>query len=380
MRRTFQYRAKLSDETEAHCLNWIERCRTLYNLALEQRIMIYNQSRRYISFYEQCSQLPELKEAFPEMSLVGSQCLQDVLRRLDRGFKAFFQRVETGKAGFPRFKSFNRYNSFTLTQAGWKLEGRYLRLAKIGRLRLFLSRPIEGNIKTVTIKRGSTGKWFVSFSCDAVQPRVYPVTGQAIGIDVGIESFAVDSEGRIVDNPQFLKGSLAKLRVKQRMLCRRKRGSHRRRIARLAVARLHEKVSHQRKDFLHKVSNRYINNFKYIAVEDLKICNMVRNRHLSRSIADSSWGLFFQMLSYKAEEAGRVLVKVDSRGTSQRCSGCGARVPKTLSVRIHACPYCGIVLDRDENAARNIQTLGQSVKAPTWSDVGSCVALESPDL
>ncbi len=379
MIRTFQYRVQLSDETEAHCLNWLERCRTLYNLALEQRISIYKQSKKSVSFYDQCAQLPELKEAFPNFSRIGSQCLQDVLERLDKAFKSFFQQCKQGKAGFPRFKSFDRYNSFTLKQTGWKLEGRYLHLAKIGRLRLFLSRPIEGKIKTVTMKRSSTGKWFVSFSCDEVQAKSFPVTETAIGIDVGIKSFAVDSEGKIVENPKFLKRSLAELRVKQRTLSRRHKGSHHRRLARLAVARLYEKVSNQRKDFLHKVSNHYIHNYKYIAVEDLNISGMIRNRHLARSISDASWNQFFQMLSYKAESAGRVLVKVDPKGTSQRCSGCGELVPKKLAERIHCCQNCGLVLDRDENAALNI--LARAVpKGDNVDVVMSCVALESPDL
>jgi putative transposase len=352
----------MNPETEAHALRWLDLCRTLYNLALEQRIMIYRQSKKSVSGYAQSTQLPELKKAFPEFAQVGSQCLQDVIERLDKAFQGFFRRIKQGKAGFPRFRARDRYDSFTLTQAGWKLEGRYLHLAKIGKLRLFLSRPVEGKIKTVTVKRTSTGKWFVSFSCDEVQPKSFPVTEAAIGIDVGIKSFAVDSEGKIVENPKFLKRSLVELRVKQRTLSRRRKGSHQRRVARMAVARVHEKVTNQRKDFLHKVANHYVDNFKYIAVEDLKISNMIRNRHLARSIADASWNQFFQMLSYKAESAGRVLVKVDPKGTSQRCSGCGELVPKRLSERIHCCPHCGLVLDRDENAALNIKTLGQSVQ------------------
>jgi len=365
MIRTFKYRVQLSDEAEAHCLNSLERCRILYNLALEQRLSIYKQSKKSISCYDQINQLPELKKAFPEFAKVDAQCLQNVLERLDRAFKAFFKRAKIGKAGFPRFKSKDRYSSFTLRQCSWKLEGRYLYLSKIGRLRLFLSRPVEGKIKTVTVKRSTTGKWFVSFCCDNIPAKIFPKTDQAIGIDVGIKHFAVDSEGKVVENPKSLKRSLAELRVKQRTLSRRHKGSHRRRIARLVVARLHEKIANQRKDFLHKTSNHYIRNYKYIAVEDLNISGMIKNHHLAQSISDASWNQFFTMLSYKAESAGRVLVKVDPRGTSQRCSGCGELVPKKLSERIHACPHCGLVLDRDENAARNIKTLGQSHQALT---------------
>lgn len=374
MRRTFQYQIKMSKTSEAICIQWLERCRTLYNLALEQRITIYKQSRKSVSCYDQLNQLPELKKAFPDFKNIGSQCLQDVLERLDKAFKSFFQRIKQGKAGFPRFKSSDRYNSFTLKQAGWKLEGRYLHLAKIGRLKLFLSQPIEGKIKTVTVKRTSTGKWFVCFSCDEVPTKIFPETTKEVGLDVGIKSFLVDSDGHKIDNPLFLKKSLKTLRVRNRTLSRRVKGSNRRRAARLLVAKAHEKIANQRKDFLHKVANHYIQNNKTIFIEDLQIDNMVRNRHLARSIADSSWGMFFQMLSYKAENAGREIVKVNPNGTSQRCSQCGERVPKSLAVRIHCCPFCGCVLDRDHNAAINIHKLGQSVQAITWDAVSPCVA------
>ena len=362
MRRTFQYRVQLSKTSETNCLHWLEQCRILYNLALEQRIMVYRQTRKSISLYTQQSQLPELKEAFPDFKIVGSQCLQDVLDRLDKAFQAFFQRVKKGKAGFPRFKSFGRYDSLTLKQSGWKLEGRYLHLAKIGRLKLYLSRPIEGEIKTVTIRRTTTGKWFVSFSCDEVKPRIFPPTDKAVGLDVGIKSFAVDSEGKVVENPKYLRESLKTLRVHQRKLSRRIKGSRRRHKVRIQLAQLHEKVANQRKDFLHKTANHYIHTFKYIAVEDLNIAGMVRNHHLALSIQDSSWGTFFNLLSCKAVEANRVLVKINPYGTSQRCSSCGENVPKKLAQRTHHCPSCGVILDRDFNAALNIRS-GRSVQA-----------------
>jgi putative transposase len=363
MRKSFQYRAILNQQAETNALCWLELCRTLYNVALEQRISVYKQSKKSISLYDQQSQLPELKEVYPEFAKVGSQCLQDVLDRLDKAFKAFFKRAKEGKAGFPRFKSFNRYNSFTLKQSGWKLEGCYLHLAKIGRLRLFLSRPIEGNIKTVTVRRSPTGKWFVSFHCDEVQPRLFPVTDKAVGIDVGIKSFAVDSDGGVVKNPKYLRESLKDLRTKQRTFARRVRGSRRRHKARIAVAAMYERIINQRKDFLNKIANQYVKKYRYIAIEDLNISGMVRNHHLALSIQDSSWGMFFSVLSCKAEEAGRVLVKVNPNGTSQRCSACGEKVPKRLSQRIHACPFCGLVIDRDENAALNILAVGQTAQA-----------------
>jgi len=365
MRKTYLYRAKINKKTEANCNQWLEICRTLYNLALEQRIDAYKKYGKSISCISQQNQLVELKEAFPEFKVVGSQVLQDVIERLDRAYKAFFLRIKqrNGKAGFPRFKSKNRYDSFTLKQAGWKLEGKYLYIKNIGRLKLFLSKPILGDIKTVTIRRSSSGKWFVSFSCDNVPVRKFASTNTSIGIDVGIKSFCVDSDGNQIENPKYLKKSLKLLRKRQRSLSRKVRGSNRRYDARLLVAKCHEKVSNQRKDFLHKVANSYIKNNQTIYIEEINIKGMMRNRHLSRSIADSSWGMFFNFLLYKAEEADRVVVKVTPNGTSQICSGCGEKVPKSLSVRVHQCPFCNLVLDRDHNASLNILRVGQTRQA-----------------
>jgi putative transposase len=380
MIRSFQYRAKLSKQSEAICVQWLEQCRILYNLALEQRIMVYQQSRKSFTGWDQMDQLPELKEGYPEFKQVHSLVLVDVLDRLDKAFKSFYRRCEQrngNNVGFPRFKSANRYNSFTFTQSGWKLNDCYLHLSKLGKLKLFLSRPVEGRIKTVTVKRTVTGKWFVSFVCDNILPRIFPETNKEIGIDVGIKFFLVDSEGQKVDNPLFLKQSLNKLRVRNRRLCRRVKGSRRRNKARIQVAKTYEKITNQRKDFLHKTANYYIQNNKKIFIEDLNVSGMVQNKYLSRSIQDSSWGLFFQMLQYKAEEAGKEVVKVNPYGTSQNCSQCGEKVPKTLDIRIHRCPFCGCVLDRDHNAAINIKRLGQSRRTLTWDISVPCVVRES---
>ena len=381
VRKTFQYKVRLSKSTEANCIDQLEKCRTLYNLALEQRIMIYNQSKKSLSYYDQQYQLPSLRKDFPEFKQINAQCLCDVILRLDRAFQKFFRRkMQPTKVGFPRFKSFGRYDSFTLKQSGYKLEGRYLYLSKIGKIKLFFSRPIEGKIKEVTIKRTPTNKWFVSFSCDGVSVRQFPITNKEIGIDVGIKSFIADSDNHIIDNPKYLKNSLKKLRVKQRILSRRKKGSSNRKEARLQVAKVHEKISDQRKDFLHKTANYYIQNYKKIYIEDLQVNNMIRNRHFARSIQDSSWYKFFQLLSYKAEEAGREVIKVNPRNTSQRCSQCGEIVRKSLAERTHNCPYCGLVLDRDYNASINIKMLGQSYRTLTQDDVSPYVVRESYNL
>ncbi|MBT9168594.1 MAG: hypothetical protein DDT22_00248 [candidate division WS2 bacterium] len=362
MRKTYLYKAKINKQIEANCNQWFETCRILYNLALEQRISIYKQHDKSISAFSQAAQLPELKEAYPEFKQVGSQVLQDVIERLDKAYKSFFQRIKkgNGKVGFPRFKSINRYNSFTLKQTGWILEGRYLYIKNVGKFKLFLSKPVEGKIKTVTVRRNATGKWFVCFSCDNIPIKEFPETTTEIGIDVGIKSFCVDSDGNQIQNPKYFRQSEKLLRRKQRSLCRKVKSSDNRKDARLLVAKVHEKISNQRKDFLHKVANFYVEAYQNIHIEDLNIKDMVKNRHLSKSISDSSWGMFFNFLSYKAEGAGREVIKVPPHNTSQVCSQCGEKVPKSLSIRVHQCPFCNFSLDRDLNASINILRLGQS--------------------
>jgi len=367
MRRTFQYRAKINKATEANALDWIDKCRTVYNLALEHRIVLYRQWKASISCYSQCKELTELKKQFPEFKTVDAQCLANVIERLDMGFQSFHRRVREGgvKAGFPRFRSADRYDSFTLRQSGHKVEGRNLYIRNVGRFKLFLSRPVEGEIKTVTVKKAAAGKWYVSFSCEKVPAREFPETSKQVGIDMGLHSLLVDSDSGVVENPEYFRKSEKILRRRQRRLCRRKRGSTGRKEARFLAAKTHNKIANQRKDFLHKVSSGYIKRYKIISIEDLNITGMGKNRHLAKSISDAGWGMFSDMLSYKAEEAGRIVVRVNPYGTSQICSGCGEKVPKKLSVRIHSCHACGLILDRDENASRNILALGQSVQAST---------------
>lgn len=364
MRKTFQYRATINRETEAQCLQWLQLCRTLYNAALEQRIFAYRQYKRSITAVAQKNELPELKRDLPEFQCVGSQVLQDVIERLDRAYRAFFRRVKQGeKPGFPRFRGANRYDSFTLKQAGWMLDGRYLYIRNLGRFKLFFSRPIEGQIKTVTIRRVPTGKWYVSFSCDEVPTISLPVSERSVGIDVGITTFLTDSHGHTVANPKFFRASERMLQVAQRSLSRKQRASTRRVKAKHAVATIHEKIANQRKDFIHKVALSYVRQYQTIAVEDLNIKGMVKNRHLAKSISDAAWGMFVNVLYAKAVWAGRQVVTINPCNTSQQCSECGRMAPKSLAVRLHCCPHCGIVLDRDHNAALNIARLGGALRA-----------------
>lgn len=362
MRKTFQYKAKISQKTADNCFEWLFLCRTLYNLALEQRVLFWNQWHKSAMAAQQMAELPALKAEFPEFKKVGSQVLQDVIQRLDKSFQSFFRRLKSGeKPGFPRFRNKDRYDSFTLKRAGWKIEGSNLKINGLGRFKLFLSRPIEGKIKTVTIRHTATGNWLVSFSCDEVPPIVVdePVKHE-IGIDVGISSFLTDSEGVKIENPKFFRQGEKELRRRQRSLSRKKKCSGSRAKTKHQVAKVHEKISNQRKDFACKLALTYVLRYGIIFVENLNIKGMVRNRHLSKSISDAAWNLFFEKLCTKAEEAGRTVVKVDPRNTSQLCSDCGTFVKKALSVRVHCCPSCGLILDRDENAALNILQRGRA--------------------
>ena len=363
MKKTFLYRLEANQETLQNATLWLDLCRHLYNAALEQRISAYRRQRQSVSAHDQKKQLPDLRAAFPEYKGVGSQVLQDVLERLDRAYAGFFRRVKNGngKAGFPRFKGRNRYDSFTLKQAGWTLEGKYLTVKKVGTFKLRLSRPIEGTIKTITIRRSASGTWSAAFSCDGVPEKPLPPTGKAIGIDVGCESFLTTSEGQTIDNPRFFKRSQAVLAMRQRRLSQRMKGSKRRAKARILVAKAHEKVRNQRRDFHFKVTNYLLKGNDTIYIE--KISSWNSSRALNRSMRDVAWFEFFNILRFKAEEAGREVVEVPARDTTQLCAQCGTRVPKDLSVRIHSCPQCGLTISRDRNAALNIYRLGQSLQA-----------------
>jgi putative transposase len=379
--RIFKYRLMGSHSNLNKLYSWIHLCRWLYNTALAQRISIYKQNKGRISRYDQMKQLPELKESFIEYKLVDAQTLQDVIERLDRAYNSFFRRLKKGedKPGYPRFKNKDRYNSFTLKKKGWKLVGKYLIITKIGRFKLKLSRPLKGNIKTVTIRMESNGKWYVYFSCADIIERKLPALDTDIGIDLGIKYFLVDSDNNKIDNPEYLKQSSNLLRVKQRILCRRKKGSNNRRKARVLVTKLHEKIKNQRNDFLHKLSSSYIKNYGTLIFEDLNILNMVKNRRLAKSISDVGWGKFYESCAYKAEEAGRQIIRIPRfEPTSKTCSNCG-EINHSLkfSDREWICMDCGVLHDRDYNAAKNIKRVGQTQQALTCASTQS-VACKSP--
>jgi putative transposase len=340
--------------------------------------------RRSLGYSAQAAELADIKAAYPAYQDIYSQVLQDVLRRLDKAFAAFFRRLRNGeKPGYPRFQGQGRYDSFTYPQSGFALTGNLLTLSKIGDLKVRVHRPMVGKVKTVTIKRDIT-HWYVTFSGE-VQEEPLPPGEEAVGIDLGLLHFATLSTGETIENPRHYRKGLKRIKLLQQAKDRKRRGSHRRKRAAIALAKAHRKVRNQRKDFHHQAARYLVKRFGLIVFEDLNIINMSKapdpkpdpdkagaylpngtsaKAGLNMSILDAGWGQFQQFCVVKAESAGRRVLFVNPSNTSQRCSGCGEVVPKPLEERMHRCPHCGLVIDRDHNAAINILLAG---KQPTGS-------------
>jgi putative transposase len=294
--------------------------------------------------------------------------LQNVAVRVDLAFQAFFRRCKAGETpGYPRFRGKGRYDSITYPQApsGCKpdAEAHRLRLHCVGEVKILLHRPIEGMPKTVTITRSSTGKWYACFSCECAELAPLQQTGQQVGIDVGLKTFATLSMGQEIANPRFFRREEQALAKVQRRLSKEEKGTPERIQRRKIVARVHERIAWRRSDFAHQHSHRIVNAFDFIAVEDLTVKGMTHNHCLAKSIHDAAWSQFADLLSCKAAWAGRRYLAVNPAYTSQDCSSCGHRQALTLADRSFTCPCCGIVLDRDLNAAKNILALGQQCLA-----------------
>jgi len=341
----------------------LELCRWVYNETLATRKNAYEQEGRSVSYYGTKKLLPQWKEEKPELKNVYSQVLQEAVKRVDLAFQAFFRRVQNGeKPGYPRFRGRGRYDSFTYTQSGFSLKPGILHLSKIGDVKIKLHRPIEGEIRRVTIRRMPTGKWFASFLVEVEPDEPLPKTGLSIGVDVGLKSFITLSNGEHVDNPRFFVHEEKALAKAQRRLSKTEKGTPERAKALKVVRRIHERIANKRDDFVRKLSLELVRSYDLIAFEDLNVQEMMRNHCLSKHIADAAWNKLITTTTYKAEWAGKRVVLVNPSNTSQICSGCGQVVQKDLSERVHSCPSCGLTLDRDHNAALNILRLGlQSV-------------------
>jgi len=360
------------------------RLRELYNAALQERRDAYQKGGVSISGYSQMAELRGVREVRPEYAAIHVHLLQDAITRLDRSFRAFFRRVKAGeKPGYPRFKGRDRYRTFTFKDAvnnnGVRIVagGARVRLAGIGNVKLNLHRPIDGLIKQASVTLSGDDHWYVAFACDGVPAKPLPSTGRSVGIDVGITMFAALSDGTLVANPRPYEVAQHGLVRAQRRVARRCRWSGRRRHAVALLAKWHAKVQRVRLDFHHKTALDIVRRFDSIAVEDLNIKGLARMR-LAKQVHDAGWAQFTSILASKAESADRDFNRVDPRGTSQMCSACGCEVRKDLSVRIHVCPHCGYVADRDVNAARNVQGRGQRLRGGVAN--GLAEDPRSPDL
>ena len=392
VRKTYQEKLKPTPAQERQLEAVLWRCRTLYNTALAQRIFLWKQRGVSVTRYQQEAELKDLRADLPKYAAIHSHVLQDVLARLDKTYQAFFRRVANGEnAGFPRSHGRDRYHSFTYKEYGngARLDNGYLVLSKIGRVTVRWSRPLEGTPKTVTISKEADG-WYVSFSCAEVPIQPLSLTGLETGIDVGLKVFLVTADGESVENPCHYRKAEKELKKVQKRVSRRKKGSKRRKKAVTLCAKQHQHVRRQRTDFHHKTALAMVRQYDTIYAEAIQPANLsrrpapkpdgkggylhngaARKAGLNTSIQDAGWGHFLTLLTFKAACAGKRVEVVNAAYTSQDCSGCGERVPKSLSVRTHICPACGLVLDRDENAARNIQWAGQALRGLAGMPAGA---------
>jgi len=382
MIRTYKYRLRPNRAQTSSLDSLFSQARRLYNAALEQRITTYEETGKGISYSDQWEYFRDQRNNHPEVyGMLNASSVQQMLRRLNKAFAAFFRRVKAGETpGFPRFKGYHRFKSVEYRYGdGCKLREKEngqkrFYLQNIGEIKLIYHRPIPKGavINHVVVKR-INDRWYVFLMLALPEREKKPIPkGGQIGIDMGLRSLLATSEGELIDNPRWLRASLDKLRVAQRRVSRRKKGSKRWCKAVRQVARLHEKIANQRNDYWHKLTRELAGSYSLIAIEDLNLKFINTNRHLSLSSHDAGLGMFTEMLAYKVEETGCQLVEVNPAYTSQRCSQCGVLVEKSLSVRVHHCPCCGLVLDRDVNAARNVLTsafnsLGRSDQDLTWA-------------
>lgn len=355
---TYKYRIYPTKKQATTMNNILNECRWLYNHFLSQRKEFWEQKQKSLSLYDQINTLSSLKKERTSLDIVHSQILQNVAVKIDLAFKAFFRRVKTGeKPGYPRFRGKGRYDSFTYPQVGFKINKDSINLSKIGIVKAKIHR-LAGNIpKTCCVRKTSTDKWFVAFSCE-VENIPLPESKEVIGIDVGLENFATLSNGEKITNPRFFRVDEKFLAKAQRRLAKLDNGTSQRQKARRVVSHIHERIANRRSNFAHQCSRQIVNKFGVIAVEDLSINRMVHNHCLAKSISDVAWGQFANYLAYKAEYAGRKYIAVSPAYTSQDCSRCGHRQKIPLSIRIFICSCCNFVLDRDHNASLNILTLG----------------------
>jgi putative transposase len=402
MRRAYKFRLRPTAGQHLRLQACLDDHRELYNAALQERRDAYERVVRHspgyfgadrakmpVRYGTQSAQLKEIRAANPEMARWSFSSQQATLRRLDKAFEGFFRRVKTGGTpGYPRFKAVQRFDSVEWPADGdgcrWKPEPGRVYFQGVGDVRVSAHRQVEGRVKTIQVRREGR-KWMLVLSCDDVATRPLEPTGAVVGVDVGIVDFAVTSTGHHIANPRWGRKAANKLEKAQQVLARKKRGSNNRRAAKETVAARHRKVANQRRDFHHKTARALVADHDVIVVEGLKITNMVRRAKprpdpdipgsflpngaaaktgLNRSISDAGWGAFVKILRAKAEEAGRTVLDVDPRHTSDRCEACGHTTRRNrVSQAVFRCQACNYSAHADEHAARNILRAGLALLA-----------------
>ncbi len=371
MFRTYELRLKPNQAQRAAFEEILRDSAETYNAGLQERIEAWKLQRKSISYNDQCAELTELRKD-PRFSKIAVDIQREPLRRLDRAFKAFFRRCKAGqKPGFPRYRARARYDSFLFGAP--KIQDRQLKIPNVGWFKFKAHQKLVGIPKTATVKRVGQ-KWIVRLVCEIGAAPEKVAVSMAVGIDVGLTNFVTLSDGQSIDNPQWTRQHEDRIAAANRSLARKKRGSRNRLRAKEVLRRAHQRAADARKNFCHHVSKWLVSKYDLIAFEKLNIKGMVRG-NLAKSILDAAWAQLLYQISYKAEKAGRYAIAVNPRGTSIRCSGCGADVRKTLADRQHICGACGLSLDRDHNAALNVLSLGKRLAG--LSSTSECVLYSS---
>ncbi len=353
MHLTNKFRLYPNKKQENKLLETLELCRQTYNSLLNQ---LNNQKIKDQSQIQ--GTIPDMKICEPKLKNVYSKVLTSECDKLFSNLRTLSKiKKNKKKVGRLRFKSKGWFKTFTYNQSGFKLKDNLLHLSKIGNIKIKVHREIKGKIKQITIKKMPSGKWFASVieERNVSIPR-HPIK-KIVGIDLGLIDLIYDSDNNKIENPRHLKKQAKKLAHLDRKMLKKKKGSKNREKARIKLARQYEKLTNTRDDFLHKISRYYVNNYDAIGMEDMNITNMVHNKKLSKSILDASWGKLRQFMSYKAENAGKLYIPINYRGTTQRCSQCGETVKKGLWDREHKCNNCGFIAPRDYNSALEIRRL-----------------------
>ena len=362
-KRAYKYRFYPTDEQKKILAQAFGCCRFVYNWGLSTRKTAYFQEGQSLYYTDLAAMLPALKQQYPWLAEVSSVPLQQALRHLDRAFVNFFE----GRTDYPTFKKKRHDQSATYAANAFTWDGKALTLAKMDApLSIRFHRPLPKDSKpsSVTITKDSTNRYFISILI-AEDIKPLPVTPKMVGLDLGIKSMVALSTGESIGNPRYFAKDEKKLAKAQRQLARKKKGSKNRAKARLKVARIHTKIADRRRDYQHKLSTRIVYENQVVCVESLAVKNMVKNHCLAKAITDVGWGEFTRQLEYKSKWYGRTLVKIDRwYPSSKTCHACKHVLDSlSLDIREWVCPACGVVHDRDTNAALNILAVGLTVTA-----------------